>query len=88
MKTHNQDFKFREVWDTSEISPKHMEAGGPGSVQRNQHNKSGILRRIVFTLNNYTPEEYEHLCEIARTTKWFIMGMEVGENGTPHLQGL
>lgn len=44
--------------------------------------------RWCFTLNNYTEEEYSsivlkcnELCE-----KW-IIGKEIGESGTPHLQG-
>lgn len=61
-----------------------MEAGGPGSVQRNNGN---VLRRFVFTLNNYTVDEYDALCSFGSTCSWFIMGIEKGASGTPHLQG-
>jgi len=41
-----------------------------------------------FTLNNYTDEEYTGiLSKLGDTTKYFIVGKEVGDSGTPHLQG-
>jgi len=43
------------------------------------------LRNFCFTLNNWTPLEYEWLK--AFECKWMIIGKEVGEQGTPHLQG-
>ena len=47
-------------------------------------------RRWVFTLNNWTQQEYDHIATTARDDDMFsylIAGKEVGENGTPHLQG-
>lgn len=53
-----------------------------------RRNKNGQrLSRFVFTLNNYTEVEYEALKRYALGTTWFVMGKEIGENGTPHLQG-
>jgi len=41
-----------------------------------------------FTLNNYTEDEYNKIIEAAeRSTKYWIIGKEVGDSGTPHLQG-
>jgi len=42
-----------------------------------------------FTLNNYTPEQIEHLELCFRhECKWYVFQEEVGEKcGTPHLQG-
>lgn len=42
-------------------------------------------RTWCFTLNNYTPEEEEG-CRLIETV-YTIFGKEVGEKGTPHLQG-
>lgn len=44
----------------------------------------------VFTLNNYTQKEYEFLSSLIlenRKEYFYIIGKEVGESGTPHLQG-
>lgn len=43
------------------------------------------LRNFVFTLNNYTDAEVDTVCEIPH--KYLIIGFEVGECGTPHIQG-
>lgn len=43
------------------------------------------VRNVCFTLNNYTAEEYEFIT--AWDCKYMIVGKEVGESGTPHLQG-
>lgn len=42
-------------------------------------------RNYCFTLNNYSEEEVEKLKTIEH--KYMVMGREVGENGTPHIQG-
>jgi len=42
--------------------------------------------RFVFTLNNYTDAE-EMSIKTITNVKWLIFGKEIGENGTPHLQG-
>ena len=59
------------------------------SVIRRTPNKNGLrLSRFVFTLNNYTLEEYTALTtRMATNCKWCVIGKEVGEEGTPHLQG-
>lgn len=41
-----------------------------------------------FTLNNYSDEEYSRICEHFRNNcRYFIIGKEIGDQGTPHLQG-
>ncbi|ADD62471.1 replication-association protein [Cyclovirus NG12] len=50
---------------------------------------NSTVRRFVFTLNNYTEDQYQKCVEFISTKcKYGIVGKEVGEeNGTPHLQG-
>lgn len=45
-------------------------------------------RGFTITLNNYSEDEYNNILHIAQlhTEKW-IFGKEVGESGTPHIQG-
>lgn len=42
-------------------------------------------KKWCFTLNNYTQEEYDKCLELE--SQYTIIGKEVGEQGTPHLQG-
>jgi len=58
-----------------------MEAGGP---VRNRSRVGYRYSRIAYTLNNWTPQEYKDLCNWGVT--WHVIGKEVGEDGTPHLQ--
>lgn len=47
-------------------------------------------RRWVFTLNNWTHEEDQRIRALGndgRKTKYLVFGREVGDGGTPHLQG-
>jgi len=43
----------------------------------------------VFTLNNYTADEVEKLAEMYQHGRfqYIVFGYEIGEEGTPHLQG-
>jgi hypothetical protein len=43
-----------------------------------------------FTLNNYSPQEEQHIADQGRDNDaivYLVAGREVGESGTPHLQG-
>jgi len=44
-------------------------------------------RHWCFTLNNYTDHDYEGLCSPLPNIDYACVGREVGESGTPHLQG-
>lgn len=40
-----------------------------------------------FTINNWTNEEWEHLKTLEDKCAYLVAGKEIGENGTPHIQG-
>lgn len=45
------------------------------------------IKRWIIVVNNYTQDEYEDLCGSAPDLwQYLIVGREVGESGTPHLQ--
>lgn len=44
------------------------------------------FRNIVFTFNNYNDNEYNNILN-SDVFKYVIIGKEVGDSGTPHLQG-
>ncbi|AIF76267.1 Rep [Pollentivirus pleritis] len=44
------------------------------------------LRNFVFTLNNYTEDEYNFIKNFEQA-QYIIIGKETGAQGTPHLQG-
>lgn len=43
------------------------------------------FRNVCFTLNNWTQKEYDDVIALKYT--YLVVGKEVGEQGTPHLQG-
>ena len=47
--------------------------------------KDSRARAYCFTLNNYTEEEYQSI--INTKYDYLVVGKEIGESGTPHLQG-
>ncbi len=44
------------------------------------------IRNVVYTLNNYTDAEYKQAKELKHCS-YTVIGKEIGENKTPHLQG-
>lgn len=42
---------------------------------------------IIFVLNNWTEAEYTQVVSKFSDANYYVIGKEVGENGTPHLQG-
>lgn len=44
-------------------------------------------KRWCFTLNNYVPEDVDRLSKLGGTVEYIVFGKEVGDGGTPHLQG-
>lgn len=43
------------------------------------------LRNICFTINNWTNDDYKSVLNLSY--KYLVVGKEVGDSGTPHLQG-
>lgn len=90
-----------EGTETSVISYLPMQAGalqnsndevprGQGGPIRRVRDRSGQrLTRAVFTLNNYTEEEYSYLTKefAPNHCRWMVIGKEIGDTGTSHLQG-
>lgn len=70
----------------TEIVQDSATAGGNTNLQpKKQPNPSD---RWCFTLNNYTQKEYdEMLVQLVHNTLRYVVGKEIGEQGTPHLQG-
>lgn len=49
--------------------------------------KATRSRNYAGTWNNYTNTDYEHIVNLCITKKWkYVVGKEIGESGTPHLQ--
>lgn len=45
-------------------------------------------RKWIFTLNNWTDQELSQCLNVFNKKNWlYIIGKEIGEQGTPHLQG-
>ena len=45
------------------------------------------FKNWTFTLNNYTEIERDALKACGELVRYMVVGEEVGESGTPHLQG-
>lgn len=44
-------------------------------------------KRWCFTINNYTPAEQQAILDSADNFDYLVVGRELGDSGTPHLQG-
>ncbi|QIM58708.1 replicase [Bat circovirus] len=64
------------------------ETEGPAGVKSARRSREAPAARWCFTLNNPTDEEKAQIAGIAdEKVKYLIVGEEVGDSGTPHLQG-
>lgn len=64
-------------------------AQDPSVTKKTPYSRPPRGTRYVFTLNNWTQEEYTLVTSSAFTakTRWMVVAKETGETGTPHLQG-
>lgn len=46
-----------------------------------------LAKHWCLTLNNYTQAEYDAVVSAVESLNYLVVGKEVGEGGTPHLQG-
>lgn len=62
---------------------------GSGNTTANPTNPSrgNFAKRWTFTLNNYSEEQFQNIKNICGTNGTYILGREVGKEGTPHIQG-
>lgn len=63
---------------------RHLETSDQSGVRR-----ENPVKRWCFTINNPRDEDMRHIREMLTEVNcdFAIVGREVGENGTPHLQG-
>lgn len=74
---------MKKTQKTQENTRKHSDRGNTD----NPIAKKSRSRKWCITLNNYTEEEYKNFLDTINTKKYlYIIGKEVGEQGTPHLQ--
>lgn len=66
-------------------TPEHKETQQGGNTNPPANEREKRSRKWVGTLNTYSEEEYQNLLFTFGPHK-FIIGKEVGESGTPHLQ--
>lgn len=78
-----------QVPKSSEIVPESsIEGGNTNSPSITRKKQISPAIRWCFTFNNYTDEEYNSIVPQFRLlAKYYVIGKEVGESGTPHLQG-
>lgn len=69
--------------------PRNPQSGEPTSKKSAPNSKNQISRIWCFTINNYNDSELSKLEELVAdgVAKYCVVGKEVGESGTPHLQG-
>lgn len=73
-----------------EMAPKDPEILIGNTKSKSPKKRQSSAKRWCFTLNNWTQEEYDSIvafCKNGSNVSSFIIGKEIGKEGTPHLQG-
>jgi len=79
---------LQPIRDASAAEEGPARPAAQGGPIRKRDQAGTRVSRFVFTLNNWSQEEWVYLTtEFAPQTKWLVIGREKGASGTPHLQG-
>lgn len=69
------------------MNPPNPPSENQGNTIPDSSKRSKEVKKFCFTYNNYTPENVDKLTNSLNTLGNWVFGYEVGESGTPHLQG-
>ena len=67
--------------------PNSANSAGGGVILKPPVKQGNPRKNWCFTLNNYTENEFSAMCHDLEELGEFIIGKEIGKEGTPHLQG-
>lgn len=80
------DSFLQEMESIPQLELEQVESAG-GNTKTPASRQSQFLK-WCFTLNNWSKEEYKRLCIVCtKMCRYWIIGKEIGDQGTPHLQG-
>lgn len=78
---------FRNFLNMEDVPGNQLEIQELQELREGGNTKTPSSYRSIFvTWNNYTDDDYERFLAWAKKQKTYIVGKEVGEQGTPHIQ--
>lgn len=86
-KMNNMKNKGVEESATASAGSSGSSGAEGGVILKPPLKRTNPRKNWCFTLNNYTDEEYGSIVPHFEGLGKYIIGKEIGENGTPHLQG-
>lgn len=73
--------------EASQSASKETSAPKTDEAIEEESSKDGRYRGWVFTINNWTVDDVAEITALKATAVWGIYQYEMGEMGTPHIQG-